>query len=74
MVGTVFRQYMIALLYSSYSAVNPGCFQRKNVWLVNHSGLVIATYNIIVAAMLNRAKISKFDEIRITNILTTHCE
>ena len=24
---------------------NPGCFQRRNEWMVNHSGLVIAAYN-----------------------------
>lgn len=24
---------------------DPGCFQRRNEWMVNHSGLVIAAYN-----------------------------
>ena len=33
--------YKVAIS-SSYSAA---CFQRRNIWMVNHSGLVIAAYN-----------------------------
>lgn len=54
---------------------DPGCFQRRNEWMVNHSGLVIAAYNGASGGTRNTILYAKKCGIPVYNILesTTDC-
>lgn len=53
---------------NSYS---PNCFQKRNVWMVDHSGLVIAAYNGESGGTRNTIRYANKCGIAVHNILET---
>lgn len=65
--------YTFVLSHADYKVViskryNPGCFQCRNEWMVNHSSLVIAAYNGERGGTRNTIRFAKESGVPIHNI------
>ena len=65
--------YTFVLSHADYKVAickryDPGCFQRRNEWMVNHSSLVIAAYNGERGGTKNTIRFAKASAVPIHNI------
>ena len=65
--------YTLVLSHADYKVAiskryDPGCFQRRNEWMVNHSSLVIAAYNGERGGTKNTIRFAKAAAVPIHNI------
>lgn len=65
--------YTFVLSHSDFKVAiskryDPGCFQRRNEWMVNHSSLVIAAYNGERGGTRNTIQFAKASAVPIQNI------
>ena len=66
--------YTFVLTHADYKVAiskkyDPGCFQRRNEWMVNHSSMVIAAYNGERGGTRNTIQFAKGHGVPVHNIL-----